>query len=399
MTAPPRIVDAAEMGRRVIEPAEFVPDTGAFIDVRLPRSSGKASYSLIGPGVSQNSGQSINLTEPHGFCVGAASMPHGTVNNPHLHYTAEVFICTRSRWRMTIGQRGEQTLEIGPGTVFSAPTWVFRGFENIGGDDGWLFTVLGGDDTGGIIWAPDVLRQAAETGLYLASDHTVMERTNDQCVADAIVPLDDEEFESVDSYTTSQLRSRAVGLDSLDWSRRSLLSSVLTGHASAVAPVIGFGMSEDRRHSPAIWNPHGFSIEWLSVPAGSRVGLHRLDGSQVLLLNQGDWEVRFNRGDAVASTRPPPEAVVSVPAGAWRDFANVGAGDATALVVCGGDARARIEWDPAIVHSARAAGWARDAGGYLAPLRLLAGSVPATDADFSGTHMVNSNEHLPRREN
>ena len=382
------VLDAAEVRRRVIEPAQFVADTEAFIDVRLPRSRGKASYSLIGGGVSQNSGQSINLTEPHGFCIGAASMPHGTVNNPHLHYTAEVFICTRGRWRMTIGQWGEQTLEIGPGTVFSVPTWVFRGFENIGGDDGWLFTVLGGDDTGGIIWAPDVLRQAAETGLYLASDHTVLDRANGQSVDDAIVPLDDDEFESVDHYSNSQLRSRAVGLDSLDWSRRSLLSSVLPGHASALAPVIGFGMSEDRRQGPAIWNPHGFSIEWLSVPAGSRVGLHRLDASQVLLLSQGDWEISFNRGDATESTRPPPETVVSVPAGAWRDFANTGSGDATALVVCGGDERALIEWDPAIVYRARAAGWARDAGGYVAPLRLLAGAAPTIEADSSATHTI-----------
>ena len=382
------IVDAAEVSRRVIEPGQFVPDPEAFIDVRLPRSRGKASYSLIGTGVSQNSGQSINLTEPHGFCVGAASMPHGTVNNPHLHYTAEVFICTRGRWRMTIGQRGEQTLEIGPGTVFSVPTWVFRGFENIGEDDGWLFTVLGGDDTGGIIWAPDVLRQAAETGLYLASDHTVLDRANGQSVDDAIAPLDDDVFESVDSYSTSQLRSRAIRLDSLDWSRRSLLSGVLAGHASALAPVIGFGLSEDRSQGPAIWNPHGFSIEWLRVPAGSRVGLHKLDVSQVLLLSQGDWEISFNRGDAVESTRPPPETVVSVPAGAWRDFANAGSGDATALVVCGGDGRALIEWDPAIVYRARAAGWARDAGGYVAPLRLLAGSAPTMEADSSATHVI-----------
>ena len=388
MTAATRIVDAAEMSRRVIEPAEFVPDTEAFVDVRLPRSSGKASYSLIGPGVSQNSGQEISLAEPHGFCIGAASMPHGTVNNPHLHYTAEVFICTRGRWRMMIGQRGEQTLDIGPGTVFSAPTWVFRGFENIGGDDGWLFTVLGGDDTGGILWAPDVLRQAAETGLYLASDQTLLDASNGQSVDGAIVPLDDDDFESVDSYSISELEPRVVGLDSLDWSQRGLLSSVLAGHASALAPVIGFGMSEDRRQVPAIWNPHGFSIEWLSVPPGSRVGLHRLDVSQVLMLSQGDWEVSFNRGDATQSTRPPPETVVSVPAGAWRDFANAGSGDATALVVCGGDERALIEWDPAIVYRARAAGWARDAGGYVAPLRLLAGSSPMNEANSTATHTI-----------
>lgn len=147
-----QILAEADLAELVIEPTDFQADTAAFIDVRLPRSQGKASYSFIGPGVSQNPDQSINITTPHGFNVGAASMPAGAVNNPHLHYTAEVFICTRGNWRFLIGQHGDHHLELGANTVFSAPTWVFRGFENIGADDGWLFVVLGGDDTGGILW-------------------------------------------------------------------------------------------------------------------------------------------------------------------------------------------------------------------------------------------------------
>lgn len=376
MTAAAAVVDAGEVRRRVIGPAEFVPDTEAFVDVRLPRSRGKASYSIIGAGVSQNSGQAVNLAEPHGFCIGAASMPHGAVNNPHLHYTAEVFVCTRGRWRMTIGQRGEQTLDIGPGAVFSAPTWVFRGFENIGADDGWLFTVLGGDDTGGIIWAPDVLRQAAATGLYLAPDHSVLEATNGQSVEDVVVPLDDRELGSVDSYSDAELEDRVVRRETLSWSQRALLSSVLAGHTAALAPVIGFGMSEDRLQRPPVWTPHGFSIEWLTVAAGSSVGLHRLAADQVLLLSEGDWEISFNRGPDSESTRPTSGSVVSVPADAWRDFANVGRTDATALIVCGGDNRSLIEWDAEILAVAHAAGWARDAGGYVAPLGLLGRPAP-----------------------
>ena len=99
----------------MIQPAEFVADTEAFVDVRLPRSRGKASYSFIGPGVSQNADQTVNLAEPHGFQIGAASMGHGVVNNQHLHFTAEVLICTRGEWRVNIGEHAEQQLEIGPG--------------------------------------------------------------------------------------------------------------------------------------------------------------------------------------------------------------------------------------------------------------------------------------------
>jgi 4-hydroxy-2-oxoheptanedioate aldolase len=38
-----------------------------------------------------------------------------------------------------------------------------------------LFTVLGQDDTGGIIWGPSVLRDAAGHGLYLRADNTIVD--------------------------------------------------------------------------------------------------------------------------------------------------------------------------------------------------------------------------------
>ena len=51
------------------------------------------------------------------------------------------------------------------GAIVTVPTWIFRGFTNIGADDGWLFTALGFDNTGGIVWAPTIMRGAREHGL------------------------------------------------------------------------------------------------------------------------------------------------------------------------------------------------------------------------------------------
>ena len=365
------VVDPAEFARRVIQPADFVPDTEAFVDVRLPRSAGKASYSFIGPGVSQNDGQIVNLTEPHGFQVGAASMGPGVINNQHLHFTAEVLICTRGRWRVNIGEHAEQLLEIEPGTVFSAPTWVFRGFENIGADDGWVFAVLGGDDTGGIIWAPDVLRAAAKTGLYLSSDLSLVDAANGELPEDVVLPLDAEQLAAVDTYSDKELAARTVGPEDLQWSGRALLSGVIAGHATALAPVIGYGMTEDRHHRAPIATPHGFSVEWLRVAPGADTGIHRLRQSQALLVCEGQWEITVNRGDNSISANPAEGSVVSIPTSAWRNLKNTGPTDATALVVCGSDQRAAIQWDPEIVVAAEELGWGHDAAGYLAPLALL----------------------------
>lgn len=369
------VVSAAEIDRRVVGPDDFVADTAAFVDVRLEGSAGKASYSVIGPGVSENSDQVVNIAEPHGFSVGAASMPAGVVNNQHLHYTAEVFICTRGRWQMRLGQHGDQRVDIGPDTVFSAPTWAFRGFQNIGGDDSWLFAVIGGDDTGGVLWAPQVLEAAADTGLYLSPGHVVLDARAGDRIAEVIGPVDESRLVELDSYTDDEIRELIVAPDRLEWSRSALLSGVLPGHASAMAPVIGFGLTEDRRHRPPIWTPHGFTLEWLRLEPGASTGLHRIAQPQALLLVDGQWRISFNRGDDRASRAAAAGSVVSAPADCWRELSNTGASSATCVVVCAGDERARAEWDPAVAAAALDLGWGHDASGYLAPVDLLGGTA------------------------
>lgn len=372
-------IDVAQFTARIIEPSSFVADRSAFVDVRLPRSAGKASYSLIGPGVSQNPDQVVNLPEAHGFHVGAASMDHGVVNNPHMHFTAEVFICTRGSWRMRIGEQGQQALDIGAGTIFSVPTWVFRGFENIGGDDGWMYAVLGGDETGGIVWAPDVLAAATETGLFLASDGSVIETGDGQAPEDCIAPLSPSQLSSLDTYSDADLAARAVTFADLEWSQHALLSSVSpNGEAPGVelAPVIGYGLTEDRRHRPPITVPHGFSIEWLRAAPGASFGLHRLARHQAAILTEGRWEVCVNRGPQRLTARPEEGSVVSIPPGVWRDLRNVGDADAVAVIVSNAQQRPRVHWDDEVLASAAAGGWTHDASGYLAPAALIAGSAP-----------------------
>ncbi|MEM7273902.1 MAG: cupin domain-containing protein [Actinomycetota bacterium] len=366
------LVSDDDWRRRIIEPSEFVADRAAFVDVRLPRSQGKASYSMIGPGVSQNAGQTVNLAIPHGFNIGAADMPAGVVNNAHLHYTAEVFVCTRGSWRFAVGRQGEQTIDVGPGDVFSAPTWVFRGFENTGEDDGWLFVVLGHDDTGGIIWAPEILEAAAETGLYLGADHSVIDvGDGPPPSAELVAPLSDAALAAIDHYDDEALAACNVKPGDLAWSERALLGGMLDGPAVAIAPVIGWGMTEDRSHRPPLTTPHGFSLEWLRLDPGAETGTHRLRGSQVLLLVDGDWELSVNTGADARPATPAAGSVVSVPTGAWRNFRNYGDTAATAVVVCADDGPSRIEWTKELTAAAAGAGWGLDASGYLAPIELL----------------------------
>lgn len=373
------VVTAAELARRVIQPAGFVADTQAFIDVRLPDSQGKSNYSMIGPGVSQNPTAHINLREPHGFNVGAAGMPAGTVNNQHMHYTAEVFVSLGGEWEFRVGVDLDQTLTASGRFVMSVPTWIYRGFRNTGDDERLLYAVLGGDDTGGIQWSPRVLHEAAATGLYLRADNTLLDTTAGDVLDDEVAlipPMSEADVAELRRYSDAELVARLVTEDGLAWSDRALLDSVLPGHESQLAPVIGWGMTMDRNHEPPIVNPHTFTIEWLRVPPGNRVGHHRHPGSQVLMAASPGWALEVNGPGEVVTARLEDGAIASVPAGAWRSFVNVGSEDGHLLVVNGGDTRTRLEWAPELVAAAEDAGFVADAGGYLARKRLVLNRHP-----------------------
>jgi mannose-6-phosphate isomerase-like protein (cupin superfamily) len=356
--------------RRVIEPSQFVADKSAFIDVRLPRSQGKASYSFIGPGVTQNKDAFVNLGEPHGYCIGAASMLPGVVNNPHLHYTAEVFMCLSGEWRIDIGSPVEHSLFVRPGDVFSVPTWVFRSFENIGDHEGFLYTVLGADDPGGIVWAPHILRAARETGLALNLDHEVVEVEPGSDWTGFIEPINDDQLRRIPRLTDAEVSSRLVRFGDRAWTHDALLSSVGNPMGLDYAPVIGYGMSEKRDAVPPITYPHGFSLQWMRGTGGCTSGVHSTDVSCVVVVMSGEWRIDMTDPTTGVTTTVSPTvgAIVSVPRGWMRSFSVEATGEI--LVVCDGD-RSRVAWDSAVVSSARERGFVIDANGFVGDRDLV----------------------------
>ena len=360
---------------RLIKRTDMVACTMAFIDCKMPGSERKENYALVGPGVTQSRDQVVNLTEAHGFSLGVAAMPPGTVNNLHVHFTAEVFMIQRGTWTFRWGAEGRDGEVVGhPGDVVSIPTWIFRGFTNSGPEDGWIFTALGGDDTGGIIWHPSIIAQASEYGLYLKSDNMLVDTGagTPRPDADALMPvLTPAEIAALPRYGADEMARRVVRAETRAWSAAALLDSGLPGHAAELAPVIGHGMTEDRAHAAPIGNPHGFSIEWLRIQPGHRVGRHRLAEKQVMIVFTGALEVRLNDGDAAVELGVGTSEVFSVPGDTWRSLA---ASDDTAVeaaLITAGDARKRITWAPEVVEAATAAGFGLDHDGHVAPLALL----------------------------
>ena len=95
-------------------------------------------------------------------------MPAGAINNLHLHFTAEVFVCFAGAGTSAGGSTDRRRGGVADGDVISIPTWIFRGFTSKT-DDAWLYTALGRDESGGLIWAPSVIEQSARYGNHLTA--------------------------------------------------------------------------------------------------------------------------------------------------------------------------------------------------------------------------------------
>lgn len=368
---------AAEVLRRVIEPHQFVADPRAFVDVRIPRSKGKASYSFIGPGVSQNSEQEINLREPHGFNVGAASLPAGAVNNAHLHFTAEVFFCTRGSFRFTVGLGPNAShIDIGVGDVLSVPTWSFRSFENIGSEEGWVYVVLGHNNTGGIVWAPEILAQAAETGLHLTSSGDLIDLTNGGSIDDVelLAPMDESDIAALRTYSDSELRRRTVRVQERQWSSSPLLSGCLEGHQIQTAPLIGHGFTQEPNSPAPIADHHSFTASWLRAEPGQQTGWHSVAEDQVVCLMAGQWEIEFNGPEHYSPTvvaAPLEGSIVSLPAGVMRNLRSKGNTTATMAIVTSSDSRPSIEWTSEIIRQAKEQNRALDHNGCIGAAQVI----------------------------
>jgi mannose-6-phosphate isomerase-like protein (cupin superfamily) len=165
---------------RLVPYRDLRPCTTAFIDARTPGSERKENFTIIGPGVAENPDQFVHIDIPHTFNIGGARQPPRCVNSQHSHESAEVFMVLSGRWRFLSGERGlDGHIDLEPGDTISLPTNMFRGFENIGDEIGFLFAVLGGDDPGRVTWAPYVFDAARSHGLVLLESGQLIDTTRE----------------------------------------------------------------------------------------------------------------------------------------------------------------------------------------------------------------------------
>lgn len=293
------------------------PCFDAFIDTRTPGSDKKENFTIIGPGVSENPNQHVHIMEPHGFNIGGARQPPACVNSQHSHETAEFFYVHSGTWSFDLGEDAKDaSVTLNAGDAISIPTHVFRGFKNIGQNTGFLWAVLGGDDPGRVLWAPDVFDMAESYGLVLLENGSLIdtnkgEKTpNDLAVMPKTTP---EQVAQLQKFTTQNLRDCCVmSSDAVPSEQKS----------NSIKRKI---VSPDGQLS---W-PHEFSVEEIRLSPKDNFTFGQIECNQVLFNHSGLVEITTDTDTMMLEKGD----TATISKGVNRTIRNSGDSDAVIVVV------------------------------------------------------------------
>jgi mannose-6-phosphate isomerase-like protein (cupin superfamily) len=290
-----------EMNARIVRYGELMPCKTAFIDAHTPGSNQKENFTIIGGGVSESPDQHVHIGIPHGFNIGAAGQPPKCRNSLHSHRTAEVFFVLSGRWRFfwgRYGDAGEVVLE--EGDVINIPTGIFRGFENIGTDYGMIMAVLGGDDAGGgVIWAPQVIEDAADHGLVLGDNGKLYDTKKGETLPGGVAPLSvltEAEVKAYPEPTTADVVPRHVA---------RYWDMVALGDRKPALVIGENGMLPDKP---------GFEVHLVTRGSAS-AEMHKHDLPSVLMPMRGHWTVKWDASGETHSVVLNPGDTMSLPEG------------------------------------------------------------------------------------
>jgi mannose-6-phosphate isomerase-like protein (cupin superfamily) len=330
------------MRQRLVRYRELTPCLNAFVDTYTPGSDKKENFTVIGPGVAEHPDQHVHIKEAHGFNIGGARQPPRCTNSQHSHETEEVFIVHSGQWAFRWGDRcqdGEAVL--GPGDCISIPVNVFRGFENVGDDVGYLFAVLGGDDPGHVLWAPEVFDKASEYGLVLLENGRLVDTTRGETIPEGLHPMP--------KTTDAQVKAhRLMSVDDmlqcvyLEQDQHQRSGSALTDDIPGVAEYSLIGPASAVEGTPAgkmDW-AHGFQIRRMNFDVGALLPFNARREEEVIYLHKGSLSYQWEGGELLLEEGD----VLTVPKNLMHGFCNTGATPAVIYVVRGSDKPAAATW-------------------------------------------------------
>lgn len=308
---------------RLVRYKDLQPCLTAFIDTRSPGSERKENFTIIGPGVAENPQQHVHIRQPHGFNIGGARQPPGCLNSQHSHLTNEVFVVHNGTWAFRSGVLATDAEAIlTTGDVISLPTDIFRGFENIGDDLAFLYAILGEDDPGRVLWAPQVFDLARAHGLVLMEDGSLVDTRAGEEIPKHLKPMPVTTHQQIAQHRVlddAALGRVVIKRSTFRWSGETALArfegveeAALLGPANA---------AEQLAEGHLSW-PHGFVLRALKLRRGASVPAHIRKEEEVIFLHEGSCRVTVDG----AQLELQAGDTFTTPIGAKRSFSNTAEG-------------------------------------------------------------------------
>lgn len=303
---------------RLVRYDDLIPCKNAFIDTRSPGSDQKENFTIIGPGVAENPNQHVHISIPHGFNIGGARQPAGCLNSQHSHLTEEIFVVHSGTWAFYTGVDGKDAKVIlNEGDIISIPLDIFRGFENVGNGIGYLYAVLGSDDPGRVLWAPQVFDMAKEFGLILLENGSLVDTTLNEKAPEGVNPMAVTSSEQIAQHriiTDEELAQTVVRASDFNWNKHSYLSQF---EGVYEAPLVGNLNADTPIQTQLNW-PHGFNISALKLQPNAKIAKHIRFEEEVIFVHQGSLTIDL--GDEVLTLTQGD--TFSVPIEHSRAFSN-----------------------------------------------------------------------------
>ena len=279
------------MTERIARFNELTPSTLPFVEGRMEGHKKRKNYSIVGPGVAEDNQQSVKISEPHGYNLGAVSANPKNGSGLHSHTTAEVFLIYSGQWRFYWGANGKNEIILSEGDIISMPTNMFRGFENASDKEGLIFVVLGNDDPGIITWVPDVLIKAKETGLALLDDNSLIDLNNSKVPSNRklIEPITDEILQKFDNYEINEIEKFIFRF------KNQTNYEINLNNEIKIIQIIGSNFS-NKIYSALINHDTGFNLSILKGKQGLIEDLI-FDKPTILFSQKGSWKVKIENDE------------------------------------------------------------------------------------------------------
>ena len=291
------------MNNRLAKFKDLVPSTLPFVEGKMDGHKERKNYSIVGPGVAEDSKQFVKIPMPHSFNLGAVSAMPKNGSGLHSHTTAEVFIIYSGKWKFYWGAEGKDETTLSAGDIISMPTNMFRAFENAGDEEGLIFVVLGGDDPGIITWVPSVLEKAKKTGMALLNDNSLIDLSLNEIPKGKSIlePISEEEIKKFDNYKLDQLEKFICKNNENSKQVNKVNDNFY------LIQILG-NKFENKEYAPLINQDTGFNLSILKCKKGQITNL-KFEKPTILFSRTGRWEIMIDDFQCILN----PKDTISIP--------------------------------------------------------------------------------------